>query len=111
MIWIRFVAWPWLKRNWKWVLFPVGILALLFGTGVAAATIKEYAEPPDDLDEKMRETLKRLRKSELEHDKKVYELEQKHKEHLRQLTDAQQKELEELQGKPLEEVVTWFDRL
>lgn len=111
MIWIKLVAWPWLKRNWKWILFPVGLLTLFLGAGAAATAIREYAEPPDDLDEELRETLKKLRKAELEHDQKVHELEQVHKDRLRQLSGDQQKELEALQGKPLEEVVTWFDKL
>lgn len=28
-IWWTTKAWPWLKENWQWVLFPVGLLMLL----------------------------------------------------------------------------------
>lgn len=26
MNWIKETAWPWLRANWQWVLFPIGIL-------------------------------------------------------------------------------------
>ncbi len=29
MNWLKNTAWPWLKANWKWVLFPIGILMVL----------------------------------------------------------------------------------
>jgi hypothetical protein len=111
MIWIKHIAWPWLKRNWKWVLFPVGLLLLLFGGAAAVDAISDYAEPPEDLNEKTKETLRKLRTAELEHDRKIVELEQQHKDRLRQLTTEQQSELEALQDKSLTEVAAWFDSL
>jgi len=28
-LWWTTKAWPWLKENWQWVLFPIGILMLI----------------------------------------------------------------------------------
>jgi hypothetical protein len=111
MTWFRKRVWPWLRRNWKWLLFPIGLIILVFGGSIAVATWRDYAEPPEDIDEKTRETLKKLRKAELEHDRKVAELERQYKECLQELTEDQRGELEELQDKSIEEVVTWFDSL
>lgn len=33
-IWL-FQAWGWLKRNWKWLLLPVGLIAYLVGRASA----------------------------------------------------------------------------
>jgi hypothetical protein len=111
MIWVTTKVWPWLKRNWKWVIFPIGLLSLLLGVQVVASSLRDFAEPPEGLDEKAREALRKLRTQELEHDRKVAELEQEHKERLQELSDDQQSELEELQDKPIKEIVSWFDNL
>lgn len=110
MIFLRAV-WSWLKRNWKWVVFPIGLLSFIMAVVTGASALKRYADPPPDLDETTREALKKLRSAELERNRKVAELEVEHKERLRQLSGDQQTELEELQDQPLEEVVEWFNQL
>lgn len=103
-------AWTWCKKHWKWIIFPVGILSVV-AAGMAAALAGQYAEPPRDLDEKTRESLKKLRKAELVRDQKIAELEVRNHERLKDLSEDQQSELEGLQDKSLEEVATWFDTL
>lgn len=111
MIWLTTRAWPWLKKNWKWVLFPVGILLAIATAITTASLINQYAEPPRDLDEKTRKALKALRNAELVRDQKIAELEVRKVERLRELSAEQRVELEELQDKSLEEVAAWFDNL
>lgn len=111
MIWLTTRAWPWLKKNWKWVLFPVGVLLALNTVLFARAILEAYAEPPRDLDEKTRKALKELRNAELVRDQKIAELEVRNVERLRELSAEQRVELEELQDKSLEEVAAWFDHL
>jgi len=104
-------AWTWFKKYWKWIIFPVGILLAIATATTTVALVSQYAEPPRDLDEKTREALKKLRNSELVRDQKIAELEVRNHERLKEMSDEQQTELDELQDKPLEEVVTWFDNL
>ena len=108
--WLR-KAWAWLKRNWKWVIFPVGILLAILTAITSMALVRQYAEPPNDLDEKTREALKKLRQADVVRDQKIAELEVRRHEQLKQLSEEQQAELKELNGKSLDEVVAWFDNL
>lgn len=111
MIWLTTKAWPWIKKNWKWVLFPIGIAVAIMTAVTTASLLAQYAEPPRDLDEKTREALKKLRNAEVVRDQKIAELEQRKVERLKELTEDQQAELDELRDRPLKEVVTWFDNL
>lgn len=111
LLWLKYKCLPWLKKNWKWVLLPVGLASLLASSRAVSKAWMLYSEPPIDLEDKTRETLRKLRQREVEHDKQVAELEHAHQERLRDLSDEQQKSLEKLQGKPIKEVVSWFDKL
>ena len=64
-------AWGWFKKHWKWVLFPIGILIAVGTFFTTQALISQYAKPPDDLDEKTREALRKLRNAELVRDQKI----------------------------------------
>jgi len=101
-------VWAWWKRWWKWVLFPIGILSFLFvGRQVVDALFddEELELPaPDD-------TLYEIRNVLIERDEKLLELKQEHAEELQRLSTEQRKELTELEAKPLDEVVQWFDKL
>jgi len=104
-------AWEWFKRNWKWVVFPVGLLSTIITILAAAWGAERHVTPTPDLDEEARKALTRLRQAELDRDVKVAELEIAHKERLETLSEDQKEELKELKDKPLEEVVAWFDQL
>lgn len=32
-------AWAWVKRNWKWLLFPIGVLAYVVGRATAKTNV------------------------------------------------------------------------
>ena len=102
----------WLKRNWKWVLFPVGLLMFVGGILIAAKSRDtDSLLPPPDFGEEGEVLAVELLVAAAERDRQLEELLAKHHERLEELNGDQQKELEELKKKPLEEVVLWFDNL
>jgi len=109
-LWLKTKAWPWLKRNWKWVVFPIGILMAIATASAVANAIKNFP-PPDDLDEETQAHLKRLRTADRKRNEALVELETKKHEQLKGLSQEQNKELEQLRSAPTEEVVSWFDSL
>ena len=110
MSWLKNKAWPWLKKNWKWVLFPIGILMAIATASAVSSAVRDFP-PPDDLDDETQEHLKRLRTADQKRNEALVELEQKKHEELRNLSQEQNKELEALRRAPTEEVVRWFDNL
>jgi hypothetical protein len=111
MIWITTKFWPWLKKYWKWVLFPVGIL-MAIGAAIVGSKVIDEVEPDqkklDDADDKRDQ---RIAEADAERDAKLQELAEKHQARLEEISGDQEKELEELTEKPIEEVVAWFDNL
>ena len=101
--------WSWLKKNWKWVLFPVGLLLVVF-TALQAVRSHGRDEEPTDLPDPEKPVIDVIDAVE-ERDQKLAELEQKHRDRIQELAEDQRKELEELKDKPTEEIVRWFDNL
>jgi hypothetical protein len=111
MILVLKKVWAWLKRNWKWILFPVGLLMFIGGIIIAVKSRDTDTPPPPDFGDEVDTLRDRITAANAERDRKLEELRQKNHERLTQLSGDQQKELEELKDKPLEEVVAWFDQL
>ena len=102
-------AWDWLKRHWQWVVFPVGLGALLLSILVGASRRK--TPPTADLAPAGEEAVEAILAATETRDQKLAELEEAHRERLVELSKDQRKELQELREKELEEVVAWFDKL
>lgn len=103
-------AWDWIKKYWKWILFPIGILLAIAGFIAGRMTRKTVPPTPGPVvsgDDELNQVVT----ADAERDKKLQELREKNQARLESLTAEQQKELDELKDKPLEEVVSWFDRL
>ena len=100
--------WAWIKRNWKWILFPIGALLALAG---AVSRRRIGSVPPPSLARAGEEALAQVEAASKARDLKLVELQVEHHERLTRMSDEQKKELRELQDKPLEEVVAWFDKL
>lgn len=110
MNWLTEKFWPWWKKNWKWVLFPVGLLGL-----AAAAIGGSRSSGVVGVDwHKLEKADEKLEKAVVEADKvrddKLLELADQHKGRLDMLSKEQERELEDLADKPIEEVVAWFDK-
>jgi len=104
-------VWEWLKKNWKWIVFPVGICLALLGW-----YLWWTKSPPDDVnssttndaaDQAIKDTNDAIDNKE----KALEELEEKHGEKLAAMTDEQRAEFEEVKKKPIDEVASWIDSL
>jgi hypothetical protein len=100
--------WAWIKRWWKWVLFPIGALLALAGA-ISRRRLDPVPAPP--LARAGEEALAQVEAANEARDLKLAELQVAHRGRLTSLTEDQKKELKELQEKPLEEVVAWFDKI
>lgn len=94
-------VWEWLKRNWKYILFPVGILLALFAyrrrPDVIAPRLLEAEEARKKAAE---EAEKKIQKAREERDKRIEEIEKEHSSTVSKLTDEQRSRLEELREDP-----------
>lgn len=99
-------VWLWLKKYWKWLAFPIGILVFILGRLtsrklpaviapelVGAAEVKEKAN---------REAAVELRRVDDERQAKVKQIEEKHSEVISKLTDEQKKQYEAIKADPNE---------
>lgn len=110
MTWLKSKFWPWLKKWWKWILFPVGILGLVGAAIAGTRVVNTVSVDPKKLDDIEDERRQKVSEADAERDAKLQELAEKHQSRLEQISDDQEKELEGLAEKPIEEVVAWFDQ-
>lgn len=94
----------WLKTNWKWLLFPVGILLFLIGRltsrkppVVVAPELVGAAEEKLKAEE---EAKSKALEAEADKKRRLVEIEKEHAEALRKLTDNQKKLVEALKDDP-----------
>ncbi len=108
---IIFLKWAyyWSKRNWKWILFPIGAAITL--AGYIAGRSKKLVLVAPDLGDAGETAIDATVAAGEERDRKLEELREKNQARLETLNIEQQKELEGLKDKSLEEVVAWFDKI
>lgn len=109
---IIFLKWVyyWIKRNWKYILFPIGAVVAL--VGYIAGKSKRVDSPTiPDLGDAGVTAIDATVAANAERDLKLEELREKNQDRLKELSDGQQKEFEGLKDKSLEEVVAWFDKI
>jgi len=104
-------VWAWLKKNWKWIVFPIGVLGALLGW-----FLWWRGRPTDDDTTTTTDTAadQAVKDTQQAHDVKeaaLKELEEKHGEKLATMTEEQRKEFEEVKEKPIDEVASWIDNL
>jgi hypothetical protein len=101
-------AWTWIKKNWKWLLFPIGALLGLIGffwgrgskktdVHVASPVLADAETIRREAEEKAQED---IRKAEEEHKKEVARIESEYKETIAKLTDDQKTKVDELRSDP-----------
>jgi hypothetical protein len=103
--------WTWIKKYWKWIVFPIGILGAILGW-----FLWWRSKPKDDVDSSTTDAaadqaLSDTVEAQEERDKKMQELEEKHSEKLATMTDEQRQEFEDVRKKPIDEVAAWIDNL
>lgn len=99
-------VWLWLKKYWKWLIFPIGILVFVLGRltsrklpAVIAPELLGAAEVKEKAD---RQAVVELRKLDDERQTKVKEIEERHSEVISKLTDDQKKKYEAIKADPNE---------
>lgn len=101
----------WLKKYWKWLLFPVGI-SMAAASYVAGKLASSRPTAPTILNpDAAQNLLDQVVESQAKRDAMLEELKAEHADRLVNISEEQQKEMEELRHKNLEEVVAWFDQL
>lgn len=96
--------WGWLKKYWKWLLFPVGIvlgiLALVNKDRIKDVVAPEAVKAEEDRIKHELEARKRAEQAEQERKAAVEELERRHADTLEKLTEGQKAQVEELRENP-----------
>jgi predicted negative regulator of RcsB-dependent stress response len=103
--------WTWLKKNWKWVVFPIGVISAILGW-----FLWWRSRPKDDVDSTTTDAaadqaVKDTVEAQEEKDKALEQLEEKHGEKLAAMTEEQQAEFKKVKEKPIDEVASWIDNL
>lgn len=103
-------VWSWLKKYWKWLLFPIGLAGLVVAFFAGKACDPPEPTPPD-LGEAGEDALDDVEEANRLRDERLEELRAEHHERLKDLTEDQAEELKELRERPVDDVVAWFNRL
>jgi hypothetical protein len=108
--------WTWLKKYWKWLLFPIGLVMTL--TGYIAGRKSESflgedtnPEIPKLKTDTLRDITVWTESTVEQRDEKLEQLKKDNYKRLKNLSQKQQEELEQLRDEPIKEIVQWFDRL
>lgn len=103
MTWWTLKAWPWLVANWKWLLFPIGIIVFILGYSVRkrpevlAPELLEHAKETSKIEKR---TAGQIVEAKEERDRKIKEIEKEHANTVAKLTRKQRDELEGLREDP-----------
>lgn len=102
-VWWVTKAWPWLQKNWQWVLLPIGILLalgrLFFRTKLESVSAEslEAAQTKQDADAKAEE---KALEAEAEAVAELKETKEEHKEAVAAQVEKLEKQTEELRKDP-----------
>lgn len=102
MIWWTTKAWPWLKKYWQWILFPVGILVLVLTyrgpkPKLKSSELLDHAKVKKDIEKR---TAGQLVEAKEEKAKKLAEVEKEHAGTVAKLTSEQRSKMKELREDP-----------
>jgi len=111
IFWITMKFWPWLKKYWKWILFPIGILSVIIAAIFGSKVIDEVAPDQKKLDDADKKLDQEIEEATAKRDAALQELAEENQARLENISEEQEKELQDLAEKPIEEVVAWFDNL
>lgn len=100
--------WKWIKANWKWLLFPIGIISVVVAYFIGR---RPTPDPDPILDEASEEAMRAMQEAARKRDEALKKLKEEHTARLQTLSVEQNKELEALKDQPIENIVAWFDAL
>jgi len=105
MTWWTLKALPWLKKYWKWLLFPIGILIFIAGyvsrpkPKVLAPELLDHAAEREKIEKR---TAGQIVEAKEERDKKLAEVEKEHAETVSKLNAEQRGKMQRLRQNPEE---------
>jgi hypothetical protein len=103
-------VWAWLKKNWKWLILPLWLVSLLLVWFLSGG--KSTLFPPSGTtDEAADEAIAAKDKAIADFRARLDDLHKKAEERLKNASEEQIKEYEELKDKPVEDVAKWIDSL
>lgn len=103
MEWLTTKAWPWLKKNWKWLLFPIGILVFIAGytsksrIGTVSSELLGAAEDKAVIEGR---TAGQIIEEKAARDEKIAKLEKEHSATVAKLTRAQRDQMQKIRNDP-----------
>jgi hypothetical protein len=103
MTWWALKAWPWLKKYWKWLLFPIGIIVFILGYSVRpkpkvlSSELTGAADAKKKADDKAAEETGKAR---AERDAQLAGIEREHASTIAKLTKEQRAKVKELREDP-----------
>lgn len=94
-------AWEWVKKNWKWVALPVGILFWLLGRASKKTEVVLQSEPLAEHEsvkaQLEKEGIERLRQADAQRQAERAVIEQRNAAALKEINDATERKAKELQ--------------
>ena len=105
------LVWAWVKRHWKWIVFPVGVLGSVLGWYLwwrSDPPLKDGSGVPDGVVDK---ALKDVSSAAEERDLSLKQIEEDHADKLSAMSAEQKKVYEEVKKRPIEEIALWIDKL
>ena len=104
-------AWEWVKKHWKWIVFPIGILGAVLGWFLWWRGRPQDDDTSTTTDQAADQAVKDTVQAQEDKDQALKKLEEEHGEKLSTMTEEQQAEFEEVKKKDIDEVATWIDSL
>jgi len=103
-------VWEWLKKWWKWLLFPVGII------GALITWIFLRQKPVDDQgsvtpDDAADNAVNGVIKAQDDKEEAVANLEAKYANKIAAMSDEQRAEFDKVKTQDITEVASWIDKL
>ena len=104
-------VWDWIKKHWKWIVFPVGILVAVLGWFFwwrgRGKDDDKFSTPDDAADKAVDDVVKAQEVREAE----IKKLEEQHADKLQAMSDEQKAVFKEIKTKTPAEVAEWIDKL
>lgn len=102
-IWWNTKAWPWLQKNWQWILLPIGLLSLASKVLSSRSTtvVSSGLTKVDEVEQKANEEATRIvQVAEVKKEAELASINKEHAEVIRVLTDDQKSKVGELSHDP-----------
>lgn len=104
-------VWEWLKKYWKWVVFPIGIISAVLGWFLWWRSRDPVIPVSGTTDEAADQAVEDAAKVGDIYQKDIEALNKLAEELLKNASEEQIKEWEEVKKKPHKEVAKWIDNL